>query len=764
MNCAYTPGNDGSLIAEKERVSSKGYHQDVAVGARSAEDKALDAVVSGTSDDPFAVLGRHRVIVDGKPALLIRTMQPAASDVQLITDDRMFGMQRRRTDGLFEATVPFDGRVEDFAYRFRVREGSATHDVIDSYQFGQVLTDFDLHLFGEGTHYRAWEKLGAHRLTIAGVTGVHFAVWAPNAQRVSVIGDFNRWDGRAHAMRKLVPSGVWEIFVPDLADGDRYKFEVRTTGGHLLHKADPYARHFEVPPNTASIIWTDTEYQWRDGDWLLDRASHDAWRERPVSVYEIHPASWRRVPEDGNRFQTYRELAASLIPYVREMGFTHIELMPIMEHPFSGSWGYQVIGFFAPTSRFGTPDDFRFFVDECHRHGIGVILDWVPGHFPKDRHGLAEFDGTSLYEHADPRKGEHQDWGTLVFNYGRNEVRSFLYSNALFWLEEFHLDGLRVDAVASMLYLDYSRTAGQWIPNEFGGRENLEAVAFLQHLNTLTHGRVPGTMTIAEESTAWPAVSRPVYVGGLGFSYKWNMGWMHDMLQYIHEDPVHRRWHHGEITFSMLYAFTENFILPFSHDEVVHGKGSMLSKMPGDVWQKHATLRALYGYMYGHPGKKLLFMGAEFGQWREWNYDGSLDWHLLDEPMHDGMRRWVQDLNHTYQRERSLHEIDFDGSGFRWIDCQDNENSVVSLIRRARDPQDFTVVVVNFTPVPRPAYRVGVPEWGWYRELLNSDSERYGGSNMGNSGGVQTEAIPAHGFDHSISVTVPPLGFLLLKR
>ena len=729
---------------------------------RVADDEAVDAIVAGTSDDPFAVLGRHRVIVDGKPALVVRTMQPAASDVQLVTDDRVYGMQRRRPDGLFEATLPFDGRPEDFAYRFRVREGGVTRDVIDPYQFGQVLTDFDLHLFGEGTHYRAWEKLGAHRLSIGSVTGVHFAVWAPNAQRVSVIGDFNHWDGRAHVMRRLVPSGVWEIFVPELTDGDCYKFEVRTTAGHLLHKADPYARRFEVPPNTASIIWTDSRYEWRDQDWLTDRASHDTWRERPMAVYEVHPGSWRRVPEEGNRYQTYRELAASLVPYVREMGFTHIELMPIMEHPFSGSWGYQVIGFFAPTSRFGTPDDFRFFVDECHRHGIGVILDWVPGHFPKDRHGLAEFDGTALYEHADPRKGEHQDWGTLIFNYGRNEVRSFLFSNALFWLEEFHIDGLRVDAVASMLYLDYSRT--EWIPNQYGGRENLEAVAFLQQLNTLTHGRVPGTMTIAEESTAWPAVSRPVYVGGLGFSYKWNMGWMHDMLQYMHEDPVHRRWHHGQITFSMLYAFTENFILPFSHDEVVHGKGSMLSKMPGDVWQKHATLRALYGYMYGHPGKKLIFMGAEFGQWREWNYDASLDWHLLGEEMHEALRRWVQDLNHTYQREPSLHQIDFEGSGFRWIDCQDNENSVISMIRRGRDPQDFTVMIANFTPVPRPAYRIGVPEWGWYRELLNSDSERYGGSNMGNGGGVHTEATPAHGFDQSISLTVPPLGFLLLKK
>ena len=736
----------------------------MAAGVRSAEDDALDALISGTSDDPFAMLGRHRVVIDGRPALVVRTLQPHAADVQLITGDRMYGMQRRRTGGLFEAKVPFDGPAETFAYRFRVRDGAVTRDIVDPYQFGQVLTDFDLHLFGEGTHYRTWEKLGAHRLTIGGVTGVHFAVWAPNAQRVSVIGDFNRWDGRTHVMRRLVPSGVWEIFVPELTDGDCYKFEVRTSGGHLLQKADPYARRFEVPPNTASIIWTDTDYEWRDQEWLVDRASHDTWRERPMSVYEVHPGSWRRVPEEGNRYQTYRELASSLVPYVREMGFTHIELMPIMEHPFSGSWGYQVIGFFAPTSRFGTPDDFRFFVDECHRHGIGVILDWVPGHFPKDRHGLAEFDGTSLYEHADPRRGEHQDWGTLIFNYGRNEVRSFLFSNALFWLEEFHIDGLRVDAVASMLYLDYSRSEGQWIPNQYGGRENLEAVAFLQQLNTLTHGRVPGSMTIAEESTAWPAVSRPVYVGGLGFSYKWNMGWMHDMLQYVGEDPVHRRWHHGQITFSMLYAFTENFILPFSHDEVVHGKGSMLSRMPGDVWQKHATLRTLYGYMFGHPGKKLMFMGAEFGQWREWNYDASLDWHLLGETMHQALSRWVQDLNHTYQRERSLHEIDFDGTGFRWIDCQDNENSVISMIRRARDPQDFSVMIANFTPVPRPAYRVGVPEWGWYRELLNSDSEQYGGSNVGNGGGVHTEPIPAHGFDQSISLTVPPLGFLLLKK
>jgi 1,4-alpha-glucan branching enzyme len=483
-----------------------------------------------------------------------------------------------------------------------------------------------------------------------------------------------------------------------------------------------------------------------------------------MSVYEVHFGSWRRVPSDGQRFLTYREMADSLVPYVRDMGYTHIELMPVMEHPFSGSWGYQVTGFFAPTSRFGTPDDFRHFVDECHRAGVGVILDWVPAHFPKDQHGLAHFDGTALYEHADPRKGEHQDWGTLIFNYGRSEVRTFLLSNALYWLEEFHVDGLRVDAVASMIYLDYSRREGEWIPNQFGGRENLEAVSFLQQLNTVTHGRVPGTVTIAEESTAWPAVSRPVYVGGLGFSYKWNMGWMHDMLHYVHLEPVHRKWHHNLITFSMLYAFTENFILPFSHDEVVYGKGAMLSKLPGDVWQKHATLRTLYGYMFGHPGKKLMFMGSEFGQWNEWNHETSLDWHLLDDPMHEGLQRWVRDLNRAYRSEPSLYEVDFDHTGFGWIDCNDNESSVVSLVRHARDRSDFTVMVVNFTPVPRPAYRIGVPEGGWYREVLNSDAAMYGGSNTGNGGGVQADPLPAHGQPCSLSLLVPPLGFLLLKR
>ncbi|HTM03992.1 MAG TPA: 1,4-alpha-glucan branching protein GlgB [Vicinamibacterales bacterium] len=731
---------------------------------RSIEDRVFDAIAGGTHDDPFAFLGPHAVTRADRRVILIRTFQPQASAVELVTSDRVLRMERVRQEGLFEAVVD-DGRAPlELDYRLRVGESNRVKEIVDPYRFGQIISDFDLHLFAEGTHYRAWEKLGSHCLTVGGVTGVHFAVWAPNAQRVSVIGDFNRWDGRVHVMRRLVPSGVWEIFIPGLHDGDCYKYEIRTHAGHLLEKADPYGRRFEVPPNTASIVWTEGQYQWADGDWLRDRPSFGGWHERPMSVYEVHLGSWRRVPQEENRYLTYRELGDQLVPYVREMGFTHVELMPVMEHPFTGSWGYQVIGFFAPTSRFGTPDDFRYFIDRCHQYGIGVILDWVPGHFPKDQHGLAWFDGTALYEHADPRKGEHRDWGTLIFNYGRNEVRTFLLSNAMYWLQEFHVDGLRVDAVASMLYLDYSRHQGEWIPNQYGGRENLEAVEFLKHLNTVTHGEAEGTITVAEESTSWPAVSRPTYVGGLGFTYKWNMGWMHDILEYIKEDPVHRRWHHGQITFSMLYAFTENFVLPFSHDEVVHGKRSLLDKMPGDLWQKHATLRCLLGYMFSHPGKKLLFMGAEFGQWREWNVEASLDWHLLDCREHAGLKRWVQDLNHTYQRERSLHEVDFDPAGFSWIDCNDNENSVVSLIRRAHNPQDFTVTVANFTPVPRPAYRIGVPEGGWYRELLNSDGEMYGGSNMGNGGGVTAEAIPDHGFAQSLSLIVPPLGFVVLKR
>jgi 1,4-alpha-glucan branching enzyme len=581
---------------------------------------------------------------------------------------------------------------------------------------------------------------------------------------VSVIGDFNRWDGRAHVMRRLMPSGVWELFVPGLDDGARYKYEVRTRQGDLLDKADPYAREFETPPQTASVVRTGGGYQWGDREWMAQRESLGEWRERPMSVYEVHLGSWRRREDDPQYSLSYRELAATLVPYARDMGYTHIELLPVMEHPFFGSWGYQVVGFFAPSSRFGSADDFRYFVDQCHQHGLAVILDWVPGHFPKDPHGLVRFDGTALYEHEDPRRGEHREWGTLVFNYGRDEVRTFLLSNALFWLEEFHADGLRVDAVASMLYLDYSRPEGEWLPNRHGGREHLEAVDFLKQLNVVTHGRLPGTVTIAEESTSWPAVSRPTYDGGLGFTYKWNMGWMHDMLAYMREDPVHRRWHHGQITFSMLYAFTENFVLPFSHDEVVYGKRSMLDKMPGDAWQQHASLRALYGYLFAHPGKKLMFMGAEIGQRSEWNHDASLDWAVLGDASHAGLQRWVRDLNAVYRHEPSLHQVDFDGRGFAWIDCHDADHSVVSLVRRALDASDFTVAVVNFTPVPRSDYVVGVPDAGSYRELLNSDLAVYGGSDVGNRSGVVADGPPAHGYPVSLRVALPPLGFLLLKR
>ncbi len=730
-------------------------------------DAALDAVARGTHADPFSVLGPHLEPRHGELMMVIRACQPHASAMAVLPrpDGRPIPMARVHEQGLFEAVMP--ATVEHagaYDYRLRAEFGPASREYDDPYRYGRVLTDFDLYLLGEGTHYNSYEKLGAHRVTVGSTTGVHFAVWAPSASRVSLVGDFNGWDGRVLPMRRLVPNGIWEILVPELADGQCYKFEIRTAEGHLLLKADPYGRFFQIPPETASVVWDrDGVYQWGDGDWMRDRPSMKGWLDRPVSIYEIHLGSWQRVAEDDSRYLTYRELADRLVPYLREMGFTHLELLPVMEHPYSGSWGYQVIGFFAPTSRFGTPEDFKYFVDVCHRHGIGVILDWVPGHFPKDAHGLARFDGTALYEHADPRQGEHQDWGTLIFNYGRNEVRNFLLSNALFWLKEFHIDGLRVDAVASMLYLDYSRQPGQWVPNEFGGRENLDAVEFLKQMNTLTHGEAPGSVTIAEESTAWPAVSRPVYLGGLGFTYKWNMGWMHDVLQYAAQDPVHRRWHHTELTFSMLYAFTENFILPFSHDEVVHEKGSMLNKMPGDEWQKHATLRALYGFMFGHPGKKLLFMGDELGQLREWNHDGSIDWHLLDDRLHAGLHRFVRDLNAVYQRERALHEVDFEWQGFSWIDANDNENSVVSFTRTARHPDDFLVFAVNFTPVPRTGYRIGVPRGGGYREILNSDGEMYGGTNLGNAGWVQAEAVPSHGHAHSLCLILPPLGFIVLK-
>jgi len=626
-----------------------------------------------------------------------------------------------------------------------------------------ILTDYDLHLFGEGNHLRQYEKLGAHRTEIDGLQGVHFAVWAPNAKRVSVIGDFNRWDAGAHPMENLGDSGIWVLFIPGIAEGVPYKYEIRSKiNKYTVQKSDPFGFCFELRPKSASVVCSIEGYAWDDASWMEERSRKDP-LGAPLSIYEVHAGSWMRVPEEHDRWLTYRELAQKLIPYVQELGYTHIELLPVNEHPLDASWGYQAIGYFAPTSRFGGPKDFMYFVDRCHQAGIGVILDWVPAHFPTDGHGLGFFDGTCLYEHEDPKKGFHPDWGTKIFNYGRNEVRGFLLSNALFWLEKYHIDGLRVDAVASMLYLDYSRKEGEWIPNKYGGRENLEAIDFLKRFNQVTHEHYPGILTIAEESTSWPYVSKPTYLGGLGFSMKWNMGWMNDTLEFVSKDPVHRKYHHGNLTFSLLYAFSENFVLPLSHDEVVHGKRALLDKMPGDMWQKCADLRVLLGLLYGHPGKKLLFMGGEFGQWREWNFAGSLDWHLLDFEPHRGLRRFVTDLNRIYRAEPSLHEVDFDYRGFEWIDFHDTENSVISFVRRGKDPRDFTVIVCNFTPVPRPGYRIGVPTAGFYREILNSDSKYYWGSDMGNGGGVLAEEVPFQLRPWSILLTLPPLSVLFFK-
>jgi 1,4-alpha-glucan branching enzyme len=624
-----------------------------------------------------------------------------------------------------------------------------------------MLTDYDFHLLGEGHHWKSYEKLGAQLHVKDGVAGVNFAVWAPNADAVAVVGDFNRWDGRAHSMHKRIPSGIWELFVPGLGSGTLYKFRVHHQGTHS-DRSDPYGFAAELPPRTASRVVDLGDYRWGDGDWMARRAASDA-LAAPFSVYEVHLGSWRRPGDDPRRWMTYADLANELVPYCVEMGFTHVEFLPPTEHPLSASWGYQTIGMFAATSRFGTPQDLMALIDAFHRAGIGVIIDWVPAHFPKDGHGLRRFDGTALYEHEDPRKGEHPDWGTLIYNYGRNEVANFLISSALFWLDRYHVDGLRVDAVASMLYLDYSRKDGEWMPNCFGGRENLEAIEFLKQFNIQVHTHHPGVLTIAEESTAWAGVSRPTYTGGLGFSLKWNMGWMNDTLRYMRHDPVHRKYHHDELTFSLIYAFHENFVLPLSHDEVVHGKGSLLDQMPGDAWQKFANLRLLYAFMWCHPGKKLLFMGGEFGQWHEWNFDESLQWHLCRFDSHRGLAACVADLNHLLQREPSLHMLDFDGRGFEWIDCSDWQSSVLSFVRRGSDPNDFVVVCCNFTPVPRPGYRLGVPAEGAYDEVFNSDSTYYGGGNVGNLSPLRAEAIPHHGRNHSLTLTLPPLAALILK-
>ena len=671
---------------------------------------------------------------------------------------------------MFEAVVPSDVsklRENDeiapttYRLRFKFSDGNLL-EMFDPYAFPPLLTDYDLYLSGEGTHYRKYEKLGAHVRELAGVSGVHFGVWAPNALRVSVVGNFNFWDGRVHPMRIRGETGIWELFIPGLDEGTLYKFEIKSRAGFWGLKSDPYGFAAEKRPNNASVVVDIDKHQWNDAAWLTARAARD-WLHSPMSIYEVHMGSWRRRRDDGNRWLTYRELADELIPYVKGMGYTHIEMMPVMEHPLDKSWGYQTVGYFAVTSRFGTPEDFMHFVDRCHQEGIGVILDWTPAHFPRDAHGLAFFDGTHLYEHADPRKGAHPDWGTLVFNYGRNEVQNYLISNALFWIDKYHLDGLRVDAVASMLYLDYSRQPGEWIPNRFGGRENLEAIGFLKHMNEVLHTQHPGALTIAEESTSWPAVSRPVYLGGLGFDLKWNMGWMNDTLRFMEYDPIHRKYHHNELTFSMIYAFTENFILPLSHDEVVHGKRSLIEKMPGDDWQKFANLRLLFGYMWAHPGKKLLFMGSELAMRDEFWEDGSVDWSLEDSQAHRGIQQLMADLNRLHLQEPALHELDFEWSGFEWLEANDAANSAIAFQRRARNQDNAIVVVCNFTPVVRDDYRVGVPRSGYYREILNTDSEYYWGSGAGNGGGVNAEPIPWNGKPWSISLRLPPLAASYFK-
>ncbi|WP_295541458.1 1,4-alpha-glucan branching protein GlgB [uncultured Thiohalocapsa sp.] len=725
--------------------------------SQSPLDNSLQQIADASHGDPFSVLGRH---ADGD-GVCVRVMLPGAETVTIA--DGNHAMRRREGTDIFEWRGPAAAVPERYRLIWRDHE-HREHIAHDPYCFPPQLPDFDMHLFGEGRHWHAYRLLGAHVHETDGIAGILFAVWAPHAARVSVVGELNGWDGRRHPMR-IHGNGIWELFIPDLSPGVLYKFEIRTGDGAILLKSDPYGRRFEVRPSTASIVEPPGRFRWRDADWLAARRKRD-WLHSPMSIYEVHLGSWQRGPE--GEMLNYRELAERLVDYVRDLGFTHLELMPVTEHPFDLSWGYQTTGYYAPTSRFGSPEDFRWLVDHCHANGIGVILDWVPAHFPKDAHGLARFDGTALFEHADPRLGEHLDWSTLIFNFGRNEVKNFLISSALYWLEEFHIDGLRVDAVASMLYLDYSRT--DWIPNRHGGRENLEAIAFLRELNEIVHDQVPGALVMAEESTSWSQVSRPTSVGGLGFDLKWNMGWMNDTLEYFKNDPIHRRFHQNALTFSMIYAFTENFLLPFSHDEVTHGKRSLLYRMPGDEWQRFANLRLLYSYMYTHPGKKLLFMGSEFGQGEEWNSTAVLDWYVLQYPFHQGIQQLVRALNELHRHETPLHAADFEPSGFDWIDCHDAHNSVLVYQRRAPGTADdgagdaHVIVALNFTPVPREGYRIGTPAAGPYREIFNSDAAAFGGSGMGNGGEpIATEPVNWMNLSHSLVVTLPPLAGIILK-
>lgn len=726
--------------------------------------QSVSDIIHGATANPSGVLGPHRVDMDGRRVIAVRSYLPDAKQVFLVDPrgESVRPMRRVHPSGLYEGLLPdYDSGAPDYRIRVSNSHGQ-TYDMQDPYSVPTFLTDFDRFLFGSGKHWKLYERLGAHLRSVDGHSGVNFAVWAPNAQSVQVVGDFNHWDGKTHCMQKQIPSGIWELFVPNIGAGMKYKFRMRTADGQVIDKTDPFGFFAELPPRTASIVQPLGAYSWNDGDWMERRQKNDV-LDKPISVYEVHLGSWRKSQGGVHGWMNYRDLAHQLVQYCQEMGFTHIELLPVSEHPFTGSWGYQTVGYFSVTSRYGTPEDFMYFVDHCHQHGIGVIIDWVPAHFPKDGHGLRRFDGSALFEHEDPRQGEHPDWGTMIFNYGRHEVRNFLISNALFWLDKYHIDGLRVDAVASMLYLDYSRKEGEWIPNAYGGRENLDAIHLLREFNTEVHSQFPGALTIAEESTAWPGVSRPIEHGGLGFSLKWNMGWMNDTLRYMRHDPIHRQYHHNELTFSLIYAFTENFSLPLSHDEVVHGKGALIAQMAGDLWQKFANLRLLYSYMWTHPGKKLLFMGSELAQWHEWNYDSELQWDLLQWETHRGIQRLVGDLNRLVQNEPALHEIDFEGSGFEWIDCMNSYDSVLGYIRKGKNPDDFLVVCCNFTPVVRD-YRMGVPRGGYYQEIFNSDSAYYAGSNVGNYPGLNADSnLPHHGRPASIWVKLPPLATVVFK-
>jgi len=757
-------------LPEERTIIPQTFHSGSADTQESAQ---IDALLAGRHADPFALLGAHPA--DG--SWTVRFFLPWAAEASIalrppviegaaLSPAKVTDAVKLRPEGFFEATWPSSQTTAPApaSYKIQGRTHSGQHfEMFDAYAFPYLLSEFDLHLMGEGRHYDTYEKLGAHIVTLEGVRGVHFAVWAPSAQRVSVVGIFNDWDGRIHPMRARGSSGIWELFLPELDEGAIYKYEIIGAQGAMLPlKADPYGFCSEMRPKTGSVVARLDTYQWRDADWIAHREKTN-WFESPVCIYEVHLGSWRRVPEDRERWLTYRELGDQLIPYVKDLGYTHIELLPIMEHPFDGSWGYQTLGYFAATSRYGTPNEFMEFIDRCHQAGLGVLLDWTPAHFPRDTYGLSQFDGTHLYEHSDPRQGTHPDWGTLVYNYGRNEVQNYLISNALFWLDKYHIDGLRVDAVASMLYLDYSRNAGEWIPNEYGGRENLHAIAFIRRMNEVAHTKFPGILTIAEESTSWPSVTRPPYLGGLGFTFKWNMGWMNDTLKYFSANPIHRKYKHNNLTFSFLYAFSENFLLPFSHDEVVHGKNSLLHKMPGDMWQQYANLRLLYAYQYAHPGKKLLFMGGEIGQRREWSEERSLDWHLLEYGSHRGVQNVVKDLNRLYAAEPALHQVDFAWQGFEWLDANDADNSVVSFLRRGKSPNDLIVIAVNATPVVREGYLVGVPNAGYYQEVLNTDAGHYGGSNVGNAGGQYAAHNPCQGKPYSLCLTLPPLGAVFLK-